>query len=101
MFGPEYFTVGGYKIKSEEGEWVGDVLCRACGEKAELLISDSVSVAELEEAFGEDGLWCDECGDEIVEAFYRECGKCSKRTEVDDLNGHGDCPTCQREYPNS
>lgn len=65
MFGPEYFTVGGYLID-------GGVLCRECGEKRDLPARDAVSVAELENSFSDDGLYCDTCTNEIVEPYNEE-----------------------------
>jgi hypothetical protein len=62
MFGPEYFTVAGYM-----GD--GFIVCRNCGEAegSEFTAEESISVASANESFGEDGLYCDVCGEAIVE----------------------------------
>ena len=62
MMGPEYFTVAGYM-----GD--GFIVCRECGEKegSEFTAEDSLSVAQVEESFSNDGLYCDTCGEVIVE----------------------------------
>lgn len=63
MFGPEYFTVVAYSPKDS-----GTIVCRRCGEAAELPTSDSLTEAEVsgDGAVDEFGLYCDSCGAEII-----------------------------------
>ena len=61
MFGPEYFTVAAYF----DGECT--IVCRECGEKKNLPTGESLSEAQVNESFYEDGLYCEDCGKEIVE----------------------------------
>lgn len=59
MMGPEYFTAAGYL---NEGD---DVFCVACGDKEGMPVSKQLTVAEVESSFPE-GLWCGNCGAQIV-----------------------------------
>lgn len=59
MFGPEYFTVGGYLVD-------GGILCRECGEKRNLPASAQFTVAEIENGASPEGEYCDDCTGEIV-----------------------------------
>ena len=68
MFGIEYLTVGAYQTD-------GDILCKACGERKGLPVSDSVSVAGIEESFERDGCDCDACGAEIVARPFPDVDK--------------------------
>lgn len=61
----EYFTVAGYITD-------GAVLCRDCGERQALPVSDQITVAQAESDFGSDGLYCDACMAEIVEPYTEE-----------------------------
>ena len=54
----------------------GTVLCRDCGEKAELPTSEAVCAYSTHEFAGNDGLYCDACGKEIVEPYEWTCPAC-------------------------
>lgn len=67
MFGPSYLTIGAYISN-------GGVYCPSCWKTPDdsdasyqLEQDAAVSVAQLEEAYSDEGLWCDDCGREIVE----------------------------------
>ena len=64
MMGPEYFTAAGY---------LGDgfIVCVECGDKRKMLVADQITVATAEANFKE-GLYCDDCGKEIVEPYVEE-----------------------------
>lgn len=79
MMGPEYFTVAGYLID-------GDILCRACGEKAKLPASDQITEAQAYSEFQEDGLWCGKCGAEIVEPPVEEYFEENEEEKNDELS---------------
>lgn len=61
MFSIEYLTVGGYITEH------GDIYCAKCGEDKGITHEHSHSIAEMDESFPE-GVSCDACGTEIVEA---------------------------------
>jgi hypothetical protein len=49
----------------------GDILCIACGDKAGLPVSAQLIEYDLESDF-EDGLWCGDCGKELVEPYVED-----------------------------
>lgn len=49
----------------------GDIVCLACGDKAGLPVKDQLIAYNLESEF-EDGLWCDDCGKELVEPYVED-----------------------------
>ena len=59
MMGSEYFTVAGYFAD-------GAIVCRECGDRQALPVSEQVTTAQLSSDFGQDGLYCDSCGVGIV-----------------------------------
>jgi hypothetical protein len=65
MMAPEYFTVVGYF-----GD--GFIVCVNCGEEHKMPVSDQITEAqaEAEADFSGTGLYCDDCGREIVESDY-------------------------------
>jgi len=81
----EYFTVVAYTTD-------GAVLCRKCGEKANLPAAHQITESAAQE-FAEDGLYCDTCGYEIVEQT-RYCQECSG--ELDSYEDYL-CEVCYEE----
>ena len=49
----------------------GDIVCLACGDKAGLPVKDQLIAYNLESEF-EDGLWCGDCGKELVEPYVED-----------------------------
>lgn len=68
MFGPEYFTVAGYLTD-------GGILCRECGDKAGLPVSDQIMQSEFNSGW-EEGCYCDNCTAEIVAPYEWTCPQC-------------------------
>ena len=50
----------------------GFIVCRECGEKENLPTKDAMCAYTVDSEFGEDGLWCDDCGKEIVEPYEED-----------------------------
>ena len=83
MFGPEYFTVAGYLTD-------GAFLCRGCGDKAGLPVSDQIMQSEFNGGDWNDGCYCDDCGDEICAPYEWMCPYCDTEhtgEEAADLEG--------------
>ena len=55
----------------------GEILCRSCGESnPEVKMGEAASAYEAGESAGADGLTCEECGKEIIEAYQWTCPDC-------------------------
>lgn len=54
----------------------GGIVCRSCGEKANLPTKDALCAYSTHEFSGNEGLTCDDCGKEIVEAYEWTCPHC-------------------------
>ncbi len=50
----------------------GCIVCRKCGEAAGMPAKDALCAYSVESDFSEDGLWCDDCGKEIVEPYVED-----------------------------
>lgn len=84
MMGREYFTVAGYTTD-------GAVVCRKCGEAANLPAAQQITESQANSDFSEDGLYCGTCGTVIVgqDLFCENCGEGLDGNEVDGL-----CDSC-------
>lgn len=101
MFSSEYFTVAGYQTD-------GETLCRACGDKAGLPVSEQFTEAQAYSDYCLDGegLYCDQCSAEIVappepeeneEANVEECPRCGASCNGDvTIADHGCCIDCHK-----
>ena len=55
------------------------ILCRRCGEGTpECKMGEAMSAYEAGEFAGNEGLTCEDCGDEIVEAYQWTCPDCDE-----------------------
>ena len=54
----------------------GGVLCHDCGEDAGLPTSEAVCAYSASEFAGNEGLYCDDCSEEIVAPYEWECPYC-------------------------
>ena len=54
----------------------GGILCRKCGEKERLPMSDALCAYTAGEYAGNDGLYCDNCGHEIDPPYEWACPHC-------------------------
>ena len=51
----------------------GDIVCRACGEKAGLPTKDALCDYTMQSEFSDEcGAYCGDCGKEIVEPYVEE-----------------------------
>jgi len=57
----------------------GCMLCRKCGEaNPETKMGEAMSAYEAQEYAGADGLTCEDCGKEIIEAYQWTCPDCDE-----------------------
>jgi predicted RNA-binding Zn-ribbon protein involved in translation (DUF1610 family) len=56
----------------------GEFICRQCGESGAEIMGHAVSAYEAGEYAGADGLTCEDCGKEIIEAYEWTCPTCGK-----------------------
>lgn len=57
----------------------GSILCRRCGERnPETKMGEAMSAYEAQEYAGRDGLTCEDCGKEIIEAYQWTCPDCDE-----------------------
>ena len=54
----------------------GGVICRQCGESGREIMGHAMSGYEAGEYAGADGLTCEDCGKEIIEAYTWDCPEC-------------------------
>lgn len=58
-----------------------EVICRACGEAGHESMGHALSAYEAGEYAGADGLTCEDCGKEIIEAYQWACPHCGRLYE--------------------
>lgn len=66
--------------------WDGEcsIICVKCGDKKRLPISAQIIRYTLDSEWAEEGLYCDECGAEIVEPYIEE----QEESEGDSYEDH-------------
>lgn len=77
----------------------GGVLCRECGENQKLAMSEAVCAYSAGEFAGNEGLYCDDCSKEIIEAYEWDCPYCDTSYSGDEAadlesNGGACCEGC-------
>jgi hypothetical protein len=53
-----------------------EVICRRCGEAGHEIMGHAMSAYEAGEWAGSNGLWCDDCGEEIEAPYTWTCPNC-------------------------
>ena len=61
-----------------------EVICRRCGEAGHEIMGHALSAYEAGEYAGSNGLYCDDCGEEIESPYEWTCPSCNTSYEGDE-----------------
>jgi hypothetical protein len=79
MLSIEQLTITAYQDDCE-------ILCRKCGEEAGLPTKQALCAYSSSELAGDEGLYCDNCGEEIEEPYEWTCPHCDTTYSGDEAS---------------